>query len=472
MVRSLRSRLIISHLLPLLIVVPLASLALIYTLETQLVLTELSETLTERANLIIAALEDRPDVWNNPDLAEDFVLDFGNQFEGQLILLTTQGSLIAASATDSNGQQGQIPALLGLETALGGESSVIISYSIFSPGAEVMLPVIDARQELLGIVGVTQTLEGIFSQIGQLRTLILIILLVELLLGSLIGFLLARNLERPIGRAAAGVINIAEGKDIEPIPVDGPKEIRQLSASVNILEERLRLLEETRQRSLANIVNELGRPLGAIQSAIHVLLKGTVEPQVEHELLLGVDGEIKRMQPLLDDLALLHGQVTGTLTLEQCQVSLSDWLPPALLPWRAAAIEKGINWEADIPADLPAVLMDPERIAQVLGNLLSNAVKYTPKGGSINVTAGTDSSNVWFQVNDTGLGIDPVEHDQVFEPFYRSQREHRFPQGLGLGLTIAREIVTAHGGLLELTSTPGQGSQFTVYLPLDASHIP
>jgi signal transduction histidine kinase len=158
--------------------------------------------------------------------------------------------------------------------------------------------------------------------------------------------------------------------------------------------------------------------------------------------------------------------------LEQCQVSLSDWLPPALLPWRAAAIEKGINWEADIPADLPAVLMDPERIAQVLGNLLSNAVKYTPEGGSINVTAGTDSSNVWFQVNDTGLGIDPVEHDQVFEPFYRSQREHRFPQGLGLGLTIAREIVTAHGGLLELTSTPGQGSQFTVYLPLDASHIP
>ncbi|UCD42385.1 MAG: HAMP domain-containing histidine kinase, partial [Chloroflexota bacterium] len=230
---------------------------------------------------------------------------------------------------------------------------------------------------------------------------------------------------------------------------------------------RLKTLEETRRRSLANIVHELGRPLGAIQSAVHVLIKGVDDPMVEQELLEGVVNEIKRMQPLLDDLAMLHGQVTGTLTLNLVLVDLSDWMTTALLPWRAMALEKGLDWESEIPESLPKVKIDPERMAQVLGNLLSNAVKYTPEGGKVAVNAGASDSEAWFQISDSGPGIDPTELEQVFEPFFRSQRTSRFPQGLGLGLTIARDIVEAHGGQLDLTSDPERGSQFTVHLSLN-----
>ncbi len=123
----------------------------------------------------------------------------------------------------------------------------------------------------------------------------------------------------------------------------------------------------------------------------------------------------------------------------------------------------------DIPENLPEIYIDPERMAQVLGNLLSNAVKYTPQGGSVLVTAGAGKSEVWYRVSDTGPGIHRLEQDQVFEPFYRSQKMQRFPQGLGLGLTIARDIVEAHGGMLELKSDPAQGSQLTVQLPLNSS---
>jgi signal transduction histidine kinase len=144
-------------------------------------------------------------------------------------------------------------------------------------------------------------------------------------------------------------------------------------------------------------------------------------------------------------------------------------LTTTLLPWRAAALEKGINWGTDIPDNLPEITIDSERMAQVLGNLLSNAVKYTPEGGSVLVSAGANKSEVWFRVSDTGPGIELEEQGQVFEPFYRSQKMRRFPQGLGLGLTIARDIVEAHGGKLELTSDPEQGSQFTVRLPLNSS---
>jgi signal transduction histidine kinase len=123
----------------------------------------------------------------------------------------------------------------------------------------------------------------------------------------------------------------------------------------------------------------------------------------------------------------------------------------------------------DIPENLPEIYIDPERMAQVLGNLLSNALKYTPQGGRVLVTAGAHKSEAWYRVSDTGPGIDLVEQDQVFEPFYRSQKMQRFPQGLGLGLTIARDIVEAHGGMLELKSDPAQGSQLTVQLPLNSS---
>jgi signal transduction histidine kinase len=217
-------------------------------------------------------------------------------------------------------------------------------------------------------------------------------------------------------------------------------------------------------------VHELGRPLGALRAAIHTLLRGAdTDESVKVELLTGMEDEVKRMQPLLDDLAQLHGQVLGTLELARQPIVLGDWLPALLIPWRASALDKGLQWQATIPANLPEVNIDPDRIGQAIGNLVSNAIKYTPKGGSIDVSAGADKSEIWIRVSDSGPGIVPEEQQRVFEPFYRSRRPRRFPQGLGLGLTIAQDFVTAHGGRLELASLPGEGSRFTIRLPLNGS---
>jgi signal transduction histidine kinase len=104
-------------------------------------------------------------------------------------------------------------------------------------------------------------------------------------------------------------------------------------------------------------------------------------------------------------------------------------------------------------------------MAQVLGNLLSNAIKYTPEG-TISVKAGVAEDGVSILVGDTGIGIILEEQAHVLEPFYRSHRGERFPQGMGLGLTIAHDLVVAHGGRLEVESQPDQGSRFTIWLPL------
>ena len=136
------------------------------------------------------------------------------------------------------------------------------------------------------------------------------------------------------------------------------------------------------------------------------------------------------------------------------------------MPWEQAAQEKRLAWMEDIPPDLPTVQADPVRLAQVVGNLLSNAVKYTPSGKSVTVSAGATQTEAWIKVSDTGPGIHPEEQEKIFTPFYRGDQDRRIKQGMGLGLSIARDLAQAHGGRITLNSTPGLGSEFTVYIPV------
>lgn len=469
--RTLRSRFILSHILPILLVVPLFGFGLIYLLETEILLAELSEDVSDRAILIANAVNSQPNIWQDPEQAASFVSGIEYSVQGRIFLLGPEGNILASNdpelADHIGNSAGTELELEGINTALGGESSILVFYEINQQRSEALIPVTDINQQLIGIVGVTDSLEGVATEFGQLRWLVMIALLVEILLAVAIALFLAGRLARPITSVTESVTEIALGQRIEPVAEEGPLEIRQLAASVNILAERLHTLEDTRRRLLANLVHELGRPLGAIRAAIHTLRQGAAEdPQIREELLAGMEDEVIRMQPLLDDLAQLHGQVLGTLELNREPTALSEWLPSVLLPWRAAALEKGIRWQATIPAGLPTVDLDPGRMAQVVGNLLSNAIKYTPADGSVQVTAGADQEKYWFRVADSGPGIVPEEQEKVFEPFFRSTQQRRFPQGLGLGLTIARDLVEAHGGTLEVESDPEIGSRFTARLPI------
>lgn len=464
--RSLRNQLILSHALPLLLIIPLMAVALIYLLETQVLLDHLSARVAERADLIARAIQSRADIWQDPERARAFIAEITLTVDGRVALLEPDGNLLAQGGdVELDPHAPEV-----VDAALSGQSSLIVSYGVFSQRAEIVVPILDTNQQVVGYVGVTDTLESAASGFGTMRRYVVTILSVALVLAVLLGVLLAGRLARPISQAARTVVDIANGRPVQPLEPQGPQEIQDLSQAVNILEERLRLLEEIRRRSLANIVHELGRPLGAVRAAIHVLRRGAGDdPEIRQELLTGVETQIERLEPLLDDLAQLHGQVSGQITLRRQDVDLSEWLPPLLLPWRAAALDKGLAWQAQVPADLPTLSLDPDRMAQVVGNLLSNAIKYTPSGETVTVSAGSNGQEAWICVADSGPGISPEERDRIFEPFYRGQQDQRFPYGLGLGLTIAQDLVLAHGGRLTLAGGPGEGSRFTIHLPLKSS---
>ncbi len=318
---------------------------------------------------------------------------------------------------------------------------------------------------LLGLA-LTVVLGG---SIGQDAGLIGAVLAAGMLLGAALGLILAVTVERPLEHLTRAVESYG-AHPAAPAEIQsetGPEEVRVLARAFREMLDRIHQLEDNRRYLLSNIVHELGRPLGALAAAGRALLDGAGdEPELRDELLRGIDGEISRMERLLDELAGLRDMAAGQAPLRLEPVLLSEWLGQLLAPWREAALAAGLRWAAEIPPDLPAVEIDPGRLGQALGNLLSNAVKYTPAPGEVRVAVSTDEAGWQFRVADTGPGIPEGEQERIFEPFYRTPPERRYPQGLGLGLPIARTLVAAHGGTISVERCPGAGACFTVRMPL------
>jgi signal transduction histidine kinase len=471
MLRTLRSRFVLSHVLPLTIIIPVMGIALIYVLETQVLLDVLSQELEGQAMLSAKIAAGRPEIWREPEQAQAFVTEVGADVGTRVMLLDAQGKLLASTEPTDAERLGQIIELDGWASTLSGDKSVRTVYSrqMQQEIVDVLVPVMDQGMQIAGVVRLSHQLTNVYEQFLRQRYLIGGILLLGLLLGSVVGWVLALNLERPLRDVTKAANQLASGEQLAPLPERGPKEIQNLLHSMNILVQRLLSLEQARRHLLSNLVHELGRPLGAFRSATQALQgRSGEDAALRQELLAGMDAEIDHLGRLLDDLAGLHDQVLGTLELNRQPTALSEWLARTVPPWRESAQAKDLTWKASIPPDLPTIDLDPDRLAQVLGNLLSNAIKYTPSGGTVSLVAGVEHKEAWIRISDTGPGISAEEQARIFAPFYRSQPGRRFPQGMGLGLNIAYILVAAHGGKLELDSVPGQGSHFTVRLPLSS----
>ncbi len=469
--RRLRTRMIVSHLLPLMLVLPVIGFALMYLLETQVLVVTLSRELERQAVLVSAIARDEPEIWYDSALAGSFVSRVGPLLSAHITLLEPSGLVVATNDPSAVDLVGKYLAAAGLSEVLLSGKSVRIDYGE-QPGtgaAEAWVPVYGIDFRMAGVIRLTDPLSSVYGRFPRTRTLIFGVLAAGLALGGVIGWWLALDLERPLRRATKAIDRLAEGRSPEPLVEQGPDEIRRLLRAFNALVARLQTLEKARERLLANLVHELGRPLGALLSAIQALSGGADEDSaLRHELVSGMEGEIQRMQRLLEELTQLHSQTMGPLELQRQRTALASWLVEVSVPWREAAQQQGILWETLWPEDLPVLLLDRDRLGQALGNVLSNAIKYTPTGGVISVSAGWAGSESWIKVQDTGPGIPVEEQERIFAPFYRGSVGKRFPQGMGLGLSIARDLVAAHGGRLELESAPGKGSLFIFWLPLEA----
>ncbi|MGE5250178.1 MAG: ATP-binding protein [Bacteroidota bacterium] len=469
MFRSLRSRLIWSQILPLLVGLPLMGVLLIYSLEGQVLIPQLAKNLEINGRLVAEVSSAEFELWGDPILFESMLSRVHLGTDIQVMFLDGQGRLLYSSDQEDRPLVGRAPVLPGLSRALAGKETALTNYSILSLGnvmVDVYEPVLDASGQVVGIVRLTYRLGSLYQIFTQLRWEVLVALAVGLATSVLVGTWLALGISRPVRHVTEAIYSLATGQRSDPVREEGVEELRSQARAVNFLVERLHGLESSRRQLLANLVHELGRPLGALRSAIHALGKGAAkDPVLLADLRRGMDEETSRLKHLLDDLSNLYDRTVGDLELNRQSVDTEDWLRGMLLAWEAAAREKHIQWQVELPPDLPSISVDPERMAQVVGNLLSNAVKYTPAGGVVSVRAGMEDGSFWLKVKDTGPGVRPEERDKIFQPFYRGDTGRRIKQGMGLGLTIARDVVTAHGGEISVESTPGEGSEFKVTIP-------
>jgi signal transduction histidine kinase len=477
MLRTLRSRLIISHILPLVVVVPLMYFALAYMLETRFLVPRLTDELLENARYLSEITRARYLSQITPDELQLLLNQMQLNPAMRVMYLGLDGTLRYSNDPAFFLQRSQRLTVPGLDQALAGDEVVLVNYSMWGlreDFIQVVYPVPGPEpQSVAGILWMSYYSSSVNQLFQQMRLFSVIIIVGCLLIGSLLGTLLALNISRPVQKVTQAIHSLARGERSAPIAEQGPEEIRDLVRAVNFLVERLQNLEQARRQLLANLVHELGRPLGALRSAIQALAKGAAKDAVLlDELTSGMDEETSRLQHILEDLLHLHDQVLGALEIQVEEVKMSEWLPRMLSPWQEAAVEKRLTWRVEIPPYLPPVAVDRVRFAQVIGNLLSNAIKYTPPGKSVCVMAGEGDEEIWIKVVDTGLGIPLDEQEKIFRPFYRGDQGRRIKQGMGLGLSIARDLSAAHGGRLEVESSPGAGSTFTVWLPVRHEQAP
>jgi signal transduction histidine kinase len=469
MLRTLRDRLILSHLLPLLIVIPLAGIAFIYVFETRVILPGLTNELITEADLIAKLAGDRPDLWQDEGELFELANRLSPQNNARLMFLDPSGRLLASTNPADEDRVGTLLVGVNLIDVQEGKSTYFVDYSkdLQAEVIDVFAPVFASDRQLMGIIRMSYPYTDIADEIMQMRFIILGILALALLIGVGLGSFLAVTISSPIRQVTEAIDDLSRGFKLETIDVSGPEEIQTLAHSTNLLFERLHNLEKARKQLLANLVHEIGRPLGALRSAIQALAQGAEkDPQLLSDLTAGMDAETVRLQHLLDDLAHMHDQVFGSLELDRQLISPKAWLLTILRPWEEDAHKKNLQWVLQIPDELLDFEADPFRLAQAIENLVSNAIKYTSKGGSITITVGTNQTHFWVQVSDTGPGIAPKERENIFEPFYRGDQKRRIKQGMGLGLSIARDVAVAHGGDIKLESNLGEGSSFTLRIPL------
>ena len=303
------------------------------------------------------------------------------------------------------------------------------------------------------------------SFINALNRLLLWVALVSLALALAVGLLMARGISRPIGRVVAATQEMAAGNLDTSLPEKTRvREIDRLTAAVNELARTLRAQQTLRKRLTTDVAHELRTPLATLQSHLEALLDGIWEPDPGR--LAGLHDETLRMSRLVADMENLARYDSGSLSLARAETDVGALVGRIVRNHQPQFSQKGVHLGLAHDGAVVSAWLDADKASQAVVNLLSNALKFTPHGSTVEVHVAGVQSGVEIRVKDTGIGIAAADLPLVFERLYRADSSRsRSTGGTGIGLSITRAIVEAHGGTISAVSEPGRGSEFTIFFP-------
>lgn len=338
----------------------------------------------------------------------------------------------------------------------------------------------DPAQPIIGAVALAnlpprQSRAEVFA--GRVQSTVLLVTLAAALLAALISALFSRRITRPMARLAAATQRMAAGDYAARVEVSAPDELRHLGESFNEMAaaleadvSQLRRQEQLRRELVANVSHELATPLTAIQGFTEALLDGVVtDPAEREETTRLIAREAARLQRLVAQLHQVVRYEAGAETLQAAPLALPALAGETLAVLAPELERKRIAVATDLPADLPPVLADADRLTEILLNLLDNAIRHTPEGGRISVAAATERDRAYLRVTvgDSGQGIAVEERERVFDRFYRADPSRAAATGgTGLGLAIVRALVETHGGTVAVEESAEGGARFSFTLPV------
>jgi signal transduction histidine kinase len=334
----------------------------------------------------------------------------------------------------------------------------------FFPCAIILIGVI-----LLFIGGAAATLYLVFSEYSGVRNIWLLVCGAPVAL-VLIVFIIIFTLYGLFGKPLQDIFNtidsVAEGDLSARVPDDDSPQFGELIKRFNKMVGELERAEQQRRNLTADIAHELRTPLHIIQGNLEGLLDGVYQSTPEH--INSTLDETRLLTRLVNDLQILSLAETGQLPLHPTRFRLADLLQDLTSSFTSQAQSLGIELRTSLADPRQEITADYDRLNQVLSNLISNALHHTPEGGKISVESGAGSSearSVRITVTDTGAGIPSRDLPFIFDRFWRGDKSRSERTHSGLGLAITKQLVHAHGGMVEAQSRVGEGSIFVVELP-------
>lgn len=293
--------------------------------------------------------------------------------------------------------------------------------------------------------------------------------IIAVCIAMIVGILFARSLVDPINKITRAAKAVGEGDLSARTNLEGDDEISNLGMTFDVMAESVQKDRQLERRLTTDVAHELRTPLMAIQSTVEAILDGVFE--ADEERLETINSEVQRLSRLVDAILKLSRLESGGVRLKEEVVNVGDLISGLIYTHEAFVKDSGLELHYDADPDV-YVWGDPDYIRQATANLISNAVRYTPEGSiTVSVKRGERMGSI--SVADTGIGLSEEEAKMVFSRFWRAEAGRtREAGGLGVGLSVVKEIVEQHGGWIRVEGKPNEGATFTVYIPLyDEEHV-
>jgi two-component system sensor histidine kinase BaeS len=285
-----------------------------------------------------------------------------------------------------------------------------------------------------------------------------IVVLVVLVVGMAAAARGMRRVTQPMGELIEAARRIEAGDYSARVAESGPPQLRSVARAFNAMSAKLKLTDEQRRSFLADVTHELRTPLSVIRGQAEAIADGIYPADSAH--LEPILDAIRGLEVLVEDLRTLVLTDAGSLVLNREPIDPTVLVHDVLASFQAQAEAARVNLAGDVDDEVPMVNVDPARMRSALANVISNAIRHTPPGGSVKVGAHSAGDQVVITITDTGEGIPAKLVSRVFERFVKAPSS----AGSGLGLAIVHDIVTAHGGKIELESTEGVGTSMRITL--------